>query len=169
MQKFHRGSAFTYGPRVPLDRESRAVFRAKLRFQRRPGRLTLGALEVGEALVQLLGPDGRLDPCLETLAELARVSVSTVKRAIDQLRACGFLDWTRRLGRRGARVVQTSNAYRLMVPATEVHFENGVGFPKFKKEAVEQGGGWRGQCDEATRQLELLGFAVPAVWGRAAA
>ena len=165
MPKFHKASILGPGPRVVLDREQRAQFRAKMKLQRRPGRLSLGAMAVGDALVGMLGPDGRLDPCHETLAELARVSISTVKRALAKLEAFGFLTWCRRLGRHGARVAQTSNAYALTVPATEVHFERGVGLSDSKKEAVEQGGGWQRQCDSAAQQMLALGFAVPAVWG----
>jgi hypothetical protein len=39
MPQWRRNSVFGEGPRIPLDREQRAQFRAKLQLQRRPGRL----------------------------------------------------------------------------------------------------------------------------------
>jgi hypothetical protein len=45
---------------------------------RRPGGLTLGAVAVGRVLLDLLGQDGRLDLCIDTLAWLARVHTATV-------------------------------------------------------------------------------------------
>lgn len=113
----HRDSIFGPGPRQPLDREQRAQFRAKLALQRRPGRLTIAAAHVGRILCDMLGPDGRLDPCCATIAAKAGVCVDTVRRAIGQLRQFGFLDWTRRLLRTAWRVEQTSSAYVLKVPA----------------------------------------------------
>jgi hypothetical protein len=85
MPSFHKASIFGPGPRVPLDREHRAQFRAKLALQRRPGRLTIAAALVGRVLVDMLGPDGRLDPTICTVASLARVAPVTVKRALVQL------------------------------------------------------------------------------------
>jgi hypothetical protein len=117
MPKWHRTSIFGTGPRVALDREQRAQFRAKLALQRRPGRLTIAAAHVGRILCDMLGPDGRLDPSHETIASRAAVHVETVRRALAQLRAFGFLDWTRRLIRTAWRCEQTSSAYVLTVPA----------------------------------------------------
>jgi len=119
---WRKDSIFGPGPRVVLDREQRAQFRAKLNLQRRPGRLTIAAARVGRVLVDLLGPDGRLDPSHEFLAERACVHIATIKRALDQLRSFGFLDWTRRLIRYGSRCEQTSNAYVLRLPSCEAHF-----------------------------------------------
>ena len=82
MPRFHKDSIFGPGRRVPLDREQHAQFRAKLKLQRRPGRLTISAAAVGLALADMLGLDGRLDPALTTIATLARVSLATVKRAV---------------------------------------------------------------------------------------
>jgi hypothetical protein len=113
---WHRSSVFGDGRRVPLDREQRAQFKAKLKLQRRPGRLTLAAAEVGRTLCEMLGSDGRLEPSQETIAARACVEVSTVQRSIKQLAAFGFLTWTRRLARCGSRVWQTSSAYVLTLP-----------------------------------------------------
>lgn len=168
MPKFRRASVFGDGPRVPLDREQRAVFKAKLKLQRGPGRISAGARDVAEALLDMLGADGRLDPSLETIAARARLSVSAVKAALARLRACGFLDWTRRLIRgpaTGGRVQQTSNAYVLSAPRCEAGFRPGVAVPESKQRALGQGGGWEAQVASAARQLAALGVAVPAVWG----
>jgi hypothetical protein len=128
MPKWKTG-IFGPGPRVPMDRERRAVFKAKLLLQRRPGRLTIAAAAIGRVLIDMLGPDGTLCPSLATIAERARVSVATVKRALAQLRDCGFLLWTRRLTRcaaNGWRTEQDTNAYVLAVPACEAHNERPV-------------------------------------------
>jgi len=97
MPCWKNSSIFGDAPRVPLDREQRAQFRAKLLLNRRPGRLTIAAAQIGRILVDKLGPEGRLDPSIATLATLACVSQSTVKRALAQLKTFGFLDWARRL------------------------------------------------------------------------
>jgi hypothetical protein len=123
MRRRWRGnSIFGPGQRIALDRERRAQWKAKLLLQRRPGGLTLATVEVGRVLLGLLGPDGRLDPCIDRLAALARVHASSVVRALAALREAGFLDWTRRLVRDAAtgwRCEQTSNAYILLVPACD--------------------------------------------------
>ncbi len=165
MPRFHKDSIFGPGPRVPLDRERRAQFRAKLKLQRRPGRLTLSAAEVGRVLVDMLGPDGRLDPSLDTLAALACVHRDTVREALKLLRAFGFLDWTRRLVRGAAtgwRAAQTSNAYVLRVPSCEADFPVRVPGSISKRGPGEGAGGWEAQVAERDRQLAALGVPIEA-------
>jgi hypothetical protein len=167
-KRFHADSIFGPGPRVPLDREQRAQFRAKLRLQRRPGRLTIAAAEVGRVLVEMLGADGRLDPTIERVAALACVHRDTAHEALKQLRAFGFLDWTRRLVRGAAtgwRAEQASNAYVLKVPSCDTEFPAGVLLSVPKKAAREGSGGWESQIAEAARQLAALGFPIPPTWG----
>jgi hypothetical protein len=128
MPKWRTG-IFGQAPRAPMCRESRAQFKAKLLLQRRPGRLTIATAAIGRVLVDMLGPDGTLCPAISTIAEKARVSVATVKRALVQLRECGFITWTRRLTRcaaSGWRTEQASSAYVLAIPACEAHFERPV-------------------------------------------
>ena len=66
---------------------------------------------------------GRLDPAIATIAERIGRSIDAVSQALKRLKAHGFLDWLRRYvptgnaGLRGPQVKQTSNAYRLMLPA----------------------------------------------------
>jgi hypothetical protein len=171
MPKFHRDSIFGPGRRAPLDREQRAVFKAKLKLQRRPGRISAGMADVAEALLNMLGPEGLLDPTIQTIANRAGLKLSATKEALKRLRAFGFLDWTRRLIRSagtGWRAAQTSNAYVLKVPACESGFRPRVPLVGFKKAVQEQDGGWERQCAAAARQLAALGFAPPAVWGAVA-
>jgi hypothetical protein len=136
--KWRKDSIFGEGPRVPRCREQRAQLKAKLKLQRRPGRLTIATAAIGCILVDLLGQDGRLDPSHKFLAELGRVSIATVKRALDQLREFGFLEWTRRLVRCGPRCEQTSNAYVLRVPDCEAHFARPVVLQKPRKEEAPE-------------------------------
>ena len=65
---------------------------------------------------------GRLDPSIETLMRRLRRSRDAIVTALKALRAHGFLDWLRRYvptgnEGRGPQVQQTSNAYRLSLPA----------------------------------------------------
>ncbi len=120
--RWHAGSIFGAGPRIPLDREQRARFRALLLLNRRPGRLTLSASVIGRILLDTLSEDGRLDPSHATIAARARVSIATVIRALAQLRAFGFVSWVRRLVRTAWRAEQTSSAYVLAVPSAPASF-----------------------------------------------
>jgi hypothetical protein len=112
---WRRNSTFGSGFRVPLCREKRAVWRARLDLARRAGRITPLAAEVGRALLTRLAVDGRCDPALATIAADAGASVRSVQRAVAALCSCGLLTWTRRLVRTGWRAAQTSNAYVLTV------------------------------------------------------
>jgi hypothetical protein len=111
---WHRGSVFSDGPRVPLDREQRARFRFLLNAHRRGGRLTPTTELIGNALVRRLGVDGQLDPAHETIAEDAGCCARTVRRALAALKAVGLVLWQCRLMRSGWRVAQTSNSYVLV-------------------------------------------------------
>ena len=90
---------------------------------RRNGPLGHVALEVLELLGNLVRyKTGRLEPSLEYLMETLRRSKDAIVRALQSLRVHGFLDWLRRYvptGQegRGPQVKQTSNAYRLSMPA----------------------------------------------------
>jgi hypothetical protein len=161
---WHRDSTFGDGPRRPLDREQRAQIKAKLLLQRRPGRLTIAAAQVGRVMVDMLGADGRLDPSLTTIADKARVSVATVKRALVQLRECGFVEWTRRLVRDAAggwRTAQTTSAYVLAAPACEVHFA-----PLVRLEMIQKEKRPLTDVENAARQILAIGGALPDAWAR---
>ncbi len=110
---WHRNSVFGDGPRHPLCRERRAVWKARIDINRRAGRVTSDFGHVGEALLKRLGKDGRCDPSLQTLAKDSKEDVSTVQRALKAFYACGMVTWVRRIRRNGTRVSQDTNAYVL--------------------------------------------------------
>ena len=110
---WYRDSVFGPGPRMPLCRERRKVWKHRIEMFRRAGRITDGESYVGKALLKRLGQDGRCDPSHQTLAQDSGESVSTVKRALRAFYACGMLNWVRRLWRNGTRVSQDTNAYLL--------------------------------------------------------
>jgi hypothetical protein len=110
---WHRGSVFGDGHRVPMDRERRAVWKARVEIHRRAGALTDGGSYVALALLKRLGTDGRCDPSHQTLADDSGESIDTVKRALKALHKLGMIDWLRRVCRAGRRIWQTSNSYIL--------------------------------------------------------
>ncbi len=168
MPKWKKNSEFGAGRRVPLDREKRAVFLAKLKLARGPGRLTIAAVEIGRLLVNMLGKDGRLDPSIATLARLAAVNASTVTRALVRLKDCGLISWVRRLVRAadtGWQVEQASNAY-VLHPSSDVHFASPVPSKMIKKTSWLEGSGWETQMASAARQLIALGVVPPMEWAQ---
>ena len=89
----------------------------------RSGALGSVALEIVELFANLVDfRTGRLEPSLDTLMRMLRRSRDAISRALKALRTHGFLDWLRRYvptgnEGRGPQVQQTSNAYRLSLPA----------------------------------------------------
>lgn len=82
------------------------------------------ALEVLRDMLNMVDhATGRLDPAIDTIAARIKRSRDAVWRALKALKAHGFIDWIRRYvpaptaGEAGPQVRQTSNAYRLMLPA----------------------------------------------------
>lgn len=94
----------------------------------RNGPLGNVAIEVLELFANLVDfRTGRLDPAIETLMCKLRRSRDAIVRALKALRMHGFLDWLRRYvptgnEGRGPQVQQTSNAYRLSLPARAKQF-----------------------------------------------
>lgn len=88
----------------------------------RTGALGHVALELLELLGNLVSyKTGRLEPAVTFLMDRLKRSRDAVVRALQALRAHGFLDWLRRYeptGRegRGPQVRQMSNAYRMVLP-----------------------------------------------------
>lgn len=86
------------------------------------------AIEVLELFSNLVDfRTGRLEPAIETLMRMLRRSRDAIVRALKALRSHGFLDWLRRYvptgnEGRGPQVKQTSNAYRLSLPARAKQF-----------------------------------------------
>jgi DNA-binding transcriptional regulator YhcF (GntR family) len=162
MRRWRKNSEFGPGRRVPLDREQRAVFRARLTMKafRRVGALTITAVHIAGIMLGMQGRDGRLDPSIETLAARAGVDPSTVVRALARLRECGFVTWVRRLVRDGSRVEQTSNAYVLTVPGTpDLRFAQAAKsvVSLEVKRVAEVTLSDKAARENAARQLELLG------------
>jgi hypothetical protein len=89
----------------------------------RSGPLGAVAIELVELFANMVDfRTGRLEPSIETLMRHLKRSRDAIVRALKALRAHGFLDWLRRYvptGNEGAgpQVQQTSNAYRLSLPA----------------------------------------------------
>lgn len=81
------------------------------------------ALEILDLFANLVNfKSGRLDPSLDYLMRKLCRSRDAIHRALKALRDHGFLDWLRRYvptgnEGRGPQVQQTSNAYRLSLPA----------------------------------------------------
>jgi hypothetical protein len=92
----------------------------------RNGALGFVALEVLDLMANMMDfRTGRLDPSIDTLMEKLKRSRDAIVRALAALRSHGFLDWLRRYvptgnEGRGPQVQQTSNAYRLSIPARAV-------------------------------------------------
>jgi hypothetical protein len=110
---WRRDSVFGDGLRIPMCRERRAQWKARIAMHERAGRITSDHEKIGLALLKRLGQDGRCDPSHETLAADSGKAASTVQRALKRLAECGLLGWLRRIVREGSRVVQTSNSYML--------------------------------------------------------
>ena len=112
--------------RQELQRIRLAAHRYELagrRAGRRNGPLGHIGLEILELLANLVSyRTGRLEPSVAFLMQKLRRSKSAIYDALNALRTHGFLDWRRRYeptGRegRGPQLRQTSNAYRLSLPA----------------------------------------------------
>ena len=86
------------------------------------------AIEVLDLFANLVNFNtGRLDPSIDFLMLKLRRSRDAIVRALKALRSHGFLDWLRRYvptgnEGRGPQVQQTSNAYRLSLPARARQF-----------------------------------------------
>ena len=125
---------------VPLSRTG--LYKAKLRYNRRPNRLTFACVAVGDYLVRACGTDGRLDPSNDTIAAACGIAPSTAAAARKRLHLCGFLDWDRRVLRvpdrgnlLGYCVVQFSNAYVLALTQQSCHQ------PPLRRSDGDQGAG----------------------------
>lgn len=101
----------------------------------RNGALGFVALEVLELFGNLVDfKSGRLDPSIDYLMRKLRRSRDAIVRALAALRTHGFLDWLRRYvptgnEGRGPQVQQTSNAYRLSLPARALRLLGRLGQP----------------------------------------
>jgi hypothetical protein len=112
---WHREARFGDGPRIPMCRERRAVWRARLHLFRRARKITPLFEDIGLAMIRRLGTDGRLDPSHQTIADDTGCDPRTVRRALVAFRSCGLALWVQRLVRDGWRTSQASNAYALTI------------------------------------------------------
>jgi hypothetical protein len=112
---WHKEAIYGPGFRVPLDRERKAVWTARLRMFRRGGHITALHEFVGLALVKRLGVDGRLDPSHDVIADDVGCCPRSVRNALCALKSNGLLTWVQRIVRVGWIVQQLSNAYVLSV------------------------------------------------------
>jgi len=133
-----RQKIFGYGRPRPLDREAKVRIMTRARALRHRtekgahyGQLTAKFLDVLETLLWQFhnAKSGLCFPSLESIAEKARCTRSTVAEAIKALEQAGLLSWDNgiarisercvdlfgRLGRR-ERVIRTSNRYQLHDP-----------------------------------------------------
>jgi len=127
---WHKGRCEATFWRPTSRQDARRVLLAAKRYelqQRQPGERSgpLGsvAIELLELLVHMVDfRTGRLDPSIETMMRRLKRSKDAIVRAMKNLRRHGFIDWLRRYeptGKegRGPQLRQTSNAYRLCLPA----------------------------------------------------
>lgn len=126
-----------------IEREDlRKILQAAKRYElanrsagQRSGPLGSVALEVLELFCNMVNrKTGQLDPSIDTLMQKLKRSRDAIARALKALRAHGFLDWLRRYvptgnEGRGPQVQQTSNAYRLFLPAAAARLLGRLGLP----------------------------------------
>lgn len=124
----------------------------------RNGALGSIALEILDLFANLVDfRTGRLEPSLDTLMRMLRRSRDAISRALKALRAHGFLDWLRRYvptgnEGRGPQVQQTSNAYRLSLPARALRLLGRYGQTAPEPEDVSQARQSRAAETEAHRK-----------------
>ncbi len=124
----------------------------------RNGALGSVAIELVELFANLVDfRTGRLEPSLDTLMRMLKRSRDAISRALKALRAHGFIDWLRRYvptgnEGRGPQVQQTSNAYRLSLPARALQLLGRYGQPAPKPEDADQARQSRAAAIEAHRQ-----------------
>jgi hypothetical protein len=82
------------------------------------GQISRAGRDVGLAMADFLGADGRCDPSHDAIARRAHAAPRTVRTALACLSRLGVLSWVRRLVRIGDCVAQNSNAYVLVLGQT---------------------------------------------------
>ena len=84
------------------------------------GTLTRAFRDVLLTLRTFRGHGGLICPSHETLADRAKVSISTVQRALKHARCLGLVEWSERRVQAGWRWLRTSNTYDLTAPDSPV-------------------------------------------------
>jgi hypothetical protein len=115
-RRWHHDSEYGDGPRRPLTREERAQWRGRITWLFHLGQITRACRDIGHAMADFLGADGRLDPSHDAIVRRADTCPRTVRTALAKLRELGALRWVRRLIRTPEGARQTSNGYALHLP-----------------------------------------------------
>ncbi len=105
-----------YGP--PLDRNEKAACIVNLQAEiDRLGGVPYGWLRIYQMLLfKIYNPrTGQCFPSHATIADKARCSVATVKRALKWARKNGLISWAHGLVQDGWRLLRTSNRYAFAV------------------------------------------------------
>lgn len=111
-----------------LLREHRSGARTLTYSERLLTQLTASAVRIYEELTTLARLNrGRVYPSYDRLADVTGLGRSSIRRGLAALEALGFLVRQRRFRRAlragpGPRRVQTSNAYRLLLPKTVLRY-----------------------------------------------
>lgn len=129
------------------------------------GTLSRGARDLHQLLLNLaVRGSGRLEPSLEYLAEKIDTSIKVIHGWLKQLRAFGFLRWTRRYvetgrpGLRGPQVEQTTNAYQLVCPSEANQLAAAKLGPA--EDAADKAERLRRQGSPLMSSIDRLGFAL---------
>jgi DNA-binding transcriptional MocR family regulator len=112
---WRKGSEFEPGLRESLTHDQRKRFAHLVKGYRENHHLTPLDEKVALALLGRLSKDGQCDPSHARIADDAKCSERTVRRALVKLKALGLVDWQQRIERDGHLVFQTTNSYALRV------------------------------------------------------
>jgi hypothetical protein len=135
-----------------LTREERAQWRGRITWLFHLGQITRASRDVGHAMADFLGADGRLDPShARPIARRAHASPRTVRTALACLSRLGAVSWVRRLVWVGDRAAQTSNAYTLLTGSA---VSDGNCCPRIRRKNLVK------RCEQDTGALtELIHWA----------
>lgn len=155
-------------------REAWEIVHAAERYDdagRKDGKRPLGltAIRVLRYLANLAAYSGRVEPSYDHLMEKLHCARDTINRALKALRAHGFLDWVRRYvatGKTdGPQVQQTSNAYRLSLPAIARRLLGRIGKPAPLPDDVIQAAQERAAQIEAMRATLTMAEQIALDFG----
>lgn len=135
------------------------------------GKRPLGAsaIKVLRYLANLAAYSGRIEPSYDYLAEKLALSRDTIRRAVHALKLHRFLDWVRRYvptgNADGPQVQQTSNAYRLALPAIAAALLGRATKPAPLPDDVVQAAKERAQEIEAMRAVLTMAEQITLDFG----
>jgi DNA-binding transcriptional MocR family regulator len=114
-----------------------SAFRSMLWNLKQGRRITASAHAVLHQLAGFTGPRGTF-PSHETIAARAGCSTRTVIRALEAAYALGIVERTKRMMKKGARLVRCSNDYTLRLIDTAAAKLAAKGFARQLREALER-------------------------------